>query len=177
MSFLVGLYNTVQKLPDPVLRAAAAVMPFSADSYAPRGFFTPRPALPPAAKPPKGLHVLDGLDGSNLILQPYCEIKGTVIYVELSPPVQNGVPAWDHETFAIVPDNPSYMNAYNNQVVPGATSSAIALPANHMFMECEPVLGSQLPVAGQRVRVFGGISIQLAWGYIEFRPCYSWQLI
>ena len=171
---LLWLYDAIQLLPDFLLKWLAGIMPFKADTYAPRGLFIPRPTLPPEVSSPddprKGW---GGLSNGILILRSYVKITGLVIYVETRPPNAS----WNHETFAIVPDNHDYMNFYNDQVNPGSTSSAIPMPADKMVMECEGVVGSALPVAGQSVEVTGAFGIQMAWGYIEIHTCYSWRVI
>ena len=48
-ALISGTYDVVQAVtPNAVLEDLAAAMPYEADVFAPRGFFAPKPTIPPA---------------------------------------------------------------------------------------------------------------------------------
>ena len=153
------LYSVCSRL--PFAAKFGALLPRWPDTFTPAAFFTAPSNVPSTVS-------LSNVPQSPASIIPLRRtfIRGKVTAVEVRPPTAT----WNHQTFYIEPETPSFLNTYNLH------NMSESYPGQNGTLKCCPPLAAiNLPKVGDRVAVYGTFGIDLAngWCIMEYVANYA----
>lgn len=154
-------------LPPRFMNWVALKLPYCEDSYAPAGFWTIPPIVPPKDHThPAGFfeNVLTpfGLPSAiaNVIIRKNCKLSGIVVKVE---PYSNNT--WGHQTFYLKLDDPGALSPLASQVCFSMGVKADDPITKSVIKVLVPYHANNPPPLNRRIMVYGSLVILFAHGY------------